>query len=224
MGERSGDSSGGSFLPFVTSVTTDIYDRIDKLAKSLDTIKTLTEDTLVKINENLKSSSEAIDDLIQQGEMNKQMTLEAFADSMNTLAQEIRKIRNENIELLQNPKTQQMIDAVNITANKLEVSMYDIQIAFLINGIHALINATKSGKIIGIPVPVAGASAPNIPAAAASTQELAAPMPTLSGTSTSATEKDAQKSYFGKGVRKKTHDEIMEEKRKKERLFGTYLK
>jgi hypothetical protein len=224
MDQRSPDTSGASFLPFVTSVTTDIYDRVDKLGKALDTIKSLAEDTLGKMSENLQTISLNIEDLIQQGEMNKQMTLEAFADSMNTLAQEIRTIRNENIELLQSPQTQQMIEAVNITANKLEARMYDIQIAFLINGIHALVNAIKAGKVIGIPVPVVGATAPSTPAPAAAKPELAAPMQTLASSPASAADKEGQKAYFGKGVRKKTHDEIMEEKKKKERLFGQYLK
>ena len=220
MGEKS--PAGASFLPFVTSVTTDIYERIDKIARSLDTVTGLIQNVVSQINENLKKSADGIEDLIQQGEMNKQMTLEAFADSMNTLAKEIRTIRNENIEALQSVQTQELINAITLTATNLESRMYDIQTAFLINGIHALINAIKTGRVIGIPVPVRGAVASGAARVEAAQDELAAPMPSLSATEESGhTEKRA---FFGKGARKKTHDEIMEEKRKKERLFGKYLK
>ncbi|NVM53030.1 MAG: hypothetical protein HWN66_04960 [Candidatus Helarchaeota archaeon] len=212
------DSSGGSFLPFVTSVTTDIYERIEKLSLSLNSIKDSLKELITDIQENLKKVSENIEDMIQQGEMNKQMTLEAFADSMNTLVQQIRSIGNENIQAFQSTETQQMIANANNTALMLETRMYDIQISFLINGIHALMNAIKTGKVVGVPVPSAGAASTRSP----SQEGLAAPIPALESTTTAKGQK--KKHFFGKGARKKTHDEIMEEKKKKEAIFRKYLK
>ena len=101
---------------------------------------------------------------------------------------------------------------------------WDIQIAFLINGIHALINAIKSGKVYGIPVavPTRGGAVPLPAQGQRTTSELGAPVPALAEALSG--EKKSKKTFFGKGAHKKTHDEIMEEKRKKEAMFRKYLK
>ncbi|MHA1263742.1 MAG: hypothetical protein ACTSRS_00760 [Candidatus Helarchaeota archaeon] len=214
--------SGGNFLPFMTSVTTDIYDRIEKLSQSLTKVQETLQQLVMNIGQNLDKITENIKEMIEQGEMNKEMTLEAFADTMNTLVQQIKTIRNETIQGLKSTQTEGMIKAVSDTANLLESRMYDIQIAFLINGIHALINAIKAGRVVGIPTPIyAKTSAIPSPAGAkAADKPLGAPIPTLADDS--AVQK--KKSFYGKGVRKKTHDEIMEEKRKKDAMFRKYLK
>lgn len=206
---------GGSFLPFMTSVTTDIYERIEKLTHSLSEIGELIKNTILGIEENFNKIVKSIQEMVEQGEMNKEMTLQAFADSMNTLIQQIRSIRDENIRGFQNAQTQQMIDAANNTALMLEARMSDIQIAFLISGLHALMNAIKTGKVVGIPVPTAGAPAPA--ASQAGGAQIAAPIPSMKA-------KGEKKSFFGKGARKKTHDEIMEEKRKKDAMFRKFLR
>ncbi len=214
---------GGSFLPFMTSVTTDIYGRIEKLSQSLDQIFSSVREMINGMKENLTNISKNIQEMIEQGEMNKQMTLEAFADSMNTLVQQIRKARDENIEILKNTQTQQIIRDVNNTALLLESRMYDIQIAFMINGIYALINAIKAGKVVGIPVPMMNVAVPSPQTGTGPSPQVAAPIPTLAD-DTSTEESEDKKTFFGKGVRKKTHDEIMEEKRKKDAMFRKFLR
>lgn len=212
---------GGSFLPFMTSVTTDIYERIEKVSHSLNNVGNLIKKLMDDLEGNLAKISTNIGELIEQGEMNKQMTLEAFADSMNTLIQQIRSVRDENIAGFQSAQTQQMIKAANDTANLLESRMYDIQISFLINGVHALMNAIKAGKVVGIPVPVRGVAVPMPAAGQGAGTALAAPIPAVSA---APSEKPKKTAFFGKGSRHKTHDEIMEEKRKKDKLFGRFLK
>lgn len=214
---------GASFLPFMTSVTTDIYERIEKLSQSLNGLQEIIQGLVKNIGANLDTITERIKEMIEQGEMNKEMTLEAFADTMNTLVQQIKNIRNETLEALISTQTEGMVKAVSDTANRLDACMYEIQIAFLINGIHALMNAVKAGRVVGIPTPV------RVPGPAPSSSdmqkgahlELGAPVPSISATSESETD---SKSFFGKGVRKKTHDEIMEEKKKKDAMFRQYLK
>lgn len=216
-------SSEGSFLPFVTSITTDIYARIEQIAKSIEDVKASVNGAINTITDNFNGIVKKIEEMVEQGEMNKKMILESFADSMNTLVQQIKAIRNENIKVFMGPQTQQLIDAASLTANQLESQLYDIQIAFMVNGIHALITAIKAGKVVGIPVPVRGVAIAS-PAGAKQAGEkadLAAPVPTLAA---EAAEGGKQKTFFGKGVHKKSHDEIMEEKKKQEKLFGKYIK
>ncbi|MDD1778718.1 MAG: hypothetical protein LUQ65_11180 [Candidatus Helarchaeota archaeon] len=215
-----GGSSDASFLPFVTSITTDIYERIEKIAKSIEDVKTSVNGAITTITDNFNGIVKKIEEMVEQGDMNKNMILESFSDSMNTLVQQIKTIRNENIKTFSGPQTQQLIEAASLTANQLESQFYDIQIAFLVNGIHALITAIKAGKVVGIPVPVGGGAvaAPAAAKHAGEKAELAAPVPTLAA---EATEGD-KRTFFGKGVRKKTHDEIMEEKKKQEKLYGKY--
>ena len=45
---------GGSFLPFMTSVTTDIYERIDKLSQSLATVTDTLKVIIVDIKDNFE--------------------------------------------------------------------------------------------------------------------------------------------------------------------------
>ena len=212
---------GGSFLPFMTSVTTDIYERIDKLSQSMATVTDTLKVIIVDIKDNFENIAKNVGEMLEQGEMNRDMTLEAFSDSMNTLIHQIKTIRNETLQGLQSPQTKAMMNTVSDTANLIEARMYDIQIAFLINGIHALINAIKSGKVYGIPVAVRGLAAP-VPQAQTPSQELGAPIPAISAAQP--TDKKKRKPMFGKGAHKKTHDEIMEEKRKKDAIFRKYLK
>ncbi len=213
---------GGSFLPFMTSVTTDIYERIEKLSQTLASVTNAVREIIVDIKDNFGKISTNVKEMLEQGEMNRDMTLEAFADTMNNLINQIKKIRNETLQGLQSPQTKAMIDNVSNTANLLETRMYDIQTAFLINGIHALMNAIKSGKVYGIPVPTRGVMAPMPAQAQAPTQALEAPVPALSVAASA--DAKGKKTFFGKGAHKKTHDEIMEEKRKKEAMFRKYLK
>jgi len=209
------ESPGASFIPFVTSITTDIYERIEKITKNLEEVKTSVEEAMGNLNENMSNVIKKIEELIEQGKMNKNTILNSFSESMNALIQQIKTIRNENINAFAvNPETPQLIESASHTASQLNSRLYDIQIAFLVNGIHALITAIKAGKIVGIPIPVKIESEKQTGEKA----ELAAPVPTIS----SDTEK--QKSSYGKGVRKKTHDEIMEEKRKQKEMFGKYVK
>ncbi len=211
-------SSGASFLPFVTSITTDIYERINQLNQALEQIKGILKELIIDIKDNLSKVSANVGQMIEQGEMNKQMTLEAFADTTNNLIQQIRSIRNEQLRELQGPQMQQTIEMINKTANILDQRMYDIQIAILINGIHALMNAIKAGKVVGVPVP----SKMPVPTPAKTETPkagLAAPIPTIAA-STEGTEAD--KKFFGRGAKKKTHDEIMEEKRKKDKMYGQF--
>ncbi|MFX1297318.1 MAG: hypothetical protein ACFFD2_20995 [Promethearchaeota archaeon] len=206
-------SSGADFLPFMTSVTTDIYARIDKLNQAIENVKSMLNDMIIDMKEYLSKIADRVNEMIEQGEMNKQMTLEAFADTTNNLIDQIKIIRNEQVEGLQSTQTQEMLRVVNDTANLLEQRMYDIQIAILINGIHALVNAIKTGNVIGIPVPIQSVSGAN-------QVKSEAPVPSLLATDGT---QDPQKThFFGKGARKKTHEEIMEEKKKKDKLFGTY--
>jgi hypothetical protein len=215
---------GASFLPFMTSVTTDIYDRIEKLSQSLNGVQEVIQGLIKNLGQNLDKITGNIKEMIEQGEMNKEMTLEAFADTMNTLVQQIKNIRNETVQSLASTQTAGMVKTVSDTANILESRMYEIQIAFLINGLHALMNAIKAGKVVGIPTPVL-TRLPVAQAAPADNKDagLGAPVPTLAAEA-EADAKDEKKSFFGKGVRKKTHDEIMEEKRKKDAMFRRYLK
>ena len=214
------ESSGAGFLPFMTSVTTDIYARIDKLNQVIENVKSMLNDMIIDMKENLSKIADRVNEMIEQGEMNKQMTLEAFADTTNNLIDQIKIIRNEQVEGLQSTKTQEMIRVVNNTANLLEQRMYDIQIAILINGIHALVNAIKTGNVVGIPVPIQSVSGANQVKSEPLKQKLQAPVPSFLATDGT---QDPQKShFFGKGARKKTHEEIMEEKKKKDKLFGTY--
>ena len=212
---------GASFLPFVTSITTDIYGRIEKITKSLEEVKTSIAESINNTNENMRTIVKKIEEMVEQGEMNKKTILESFSESMNALIQQIRIIRNENIAAFAgNPETPQLIESINLTANQLNSRLYDIQIAFLINGIHTLITAIKTGKVVGIPIPVKGGSVSPLMSSkqGAEKVELAAPIPAL------ASGAEKQKTSFGKGVRKKTHDEIMEEKRKQKEMFGKYVK
>jgi len=223
MSEPPAGSSGASFLPFVTSITTDIYERIEKIAKSIEDVKTSVNGAITIITDNFNGLVKKIEEMIEQGDMNKNMILESFSESMIALVQQIKVIRNENIKIFMGPQTQQLIEAASLTANQLESRLYDIQIAFLVNGIHALITAIKAGKVVGIPVPVRGLSvaAPSAVKYAGERAELAAPVPTLTA---EAADPDKQKTFFAKGARKKTHEEIMEEKKNREKLYGKYIK
>ena len=212
-------SSDASFLPFVTSITTDIYERIEKIGKSIEDVKGSVNGAINTITDNFNGIVKKIEEMVEQGEMNKNMILESFSDSMSTLVQQIKAIRNENIKIFMGPQTQQLIDAASLTANQLESQLYDIQIAFLVNGIHALITAIKAGKVVGIPVPVRGVAMAFPAAAKGEHAELAAPVPSLAA---EAADGGKQKTFFGKGTHKKTHDEIMEEKKKQEKLYGQY--
>ena len=207
---------GASFLPFVTSITTDIYERIERITKSLEEVKTSMEESMNSLNENMGTMIKKIQELIEQGEMNKTTILDSFSESMNALIQQIKTIRNENINAFAEPETQQLIESASRTANQLNSRLYDIQIAFLVNGIHALITAIKTGKVVGIPIPVKGGALSS--KEADEKAELAAPVPSLGA------DAEKGKAGYGKGVRKKTHDEIMEEKRKQSKLYGTYIK
>ncbi|MHA1276021.1 MAG: hypothetical protein ACTSQI_06390 [Candidatus Helarchaeota archaeon] len=217
----SGQPPGASFIPFMTSVTTDIYERIEKISQAFNEVKSLVQELLENVKGSMGNVLKGIEELIEQGEMNKDMTLQAFADTTNNLINQIKIIRNEQVKSFQSEETRQLIGVATQTANVLETRLADIQTAILINGIHAIITGIKAGRVVGIPVPMRGVTAPGATQDPAPKPDLAAPVPSLS--SQGGTEKP-KKSYFGKGVRKKTHDEIMEEKRKKDKLFGRYLK
>lgn len=210
-----GEPPSASFLPFVTSITTDIYEKIEKITNSLEEVKTTIEESINSLNENMGTVVKKIEEMIEQGEMNKSTILESFSGSMNSLIQQIKIIRNENVNAFaENPETPQLIEAASLTATQLNSRLYDIQIAFLVNGIHALITAIKTGKVVGIPIPVKGGTETK---QAGEKAALAAPVPSL-------TSDGEKQKAFGKGVRKKTHDEIMEEKRKQKEMFGKYVK
>lgn len=204
----------------MSSITTDIHKRLDTITQSLETVKSTITEVMKDINESLSNIFQKTNELIAQGEMTKDITLESFVNTSNNLIKEIKSIHNEQIKELQDIETQKLIKTLNTTANLLETRMNDIQIAIFINGIHALICGIKSGKVFGIPVSMKG-----VPIQGAIEPETPKPYLTKSISTISLTKEpiqENQKPFFGKGARKKTVDDIIEEKRKRDKIFSKY--
>ena len=94
------DASARQFLPIITRISTDVYERVDKVSFKIEELK----NTLLKItksfNDNMTRISNDVEEMVTETRMNRELTLEAFADSINALIEQIQEMKTESINFI----------------------------------------------------------------------------------------------------------------------------
>ncbi len=209
------DASG---IPFITSIANDIYDRVDKLATSLQKIPAILSTITKGFQQNLEKLNNNIESMLSETRGNRDLTLEAFSDSMTALSQYIREIKEDNKKELSNPEMKTVIEKLDEITNKLNSNYWDINILLIINSIHWLVDLLH-GKRKSINIPKHVQMAYNL------SKETSIPASHYEYTPTESTQtmQDSQdQRIFSKGRKPKTHDDQLAEIERRRKLFGKY--
>jgi len=207
---------GEGGIPFVTSIANDIYDRVDKLATSLQKIPGILSTITKGFQQNLEKLNSNIESMLSETRGNRDLTLDAFSDSMTALSQQIRNIKEESQKELANPEMKTVIEKLNEISTKLNSSYWDVNILLIVNSIHWLVDLLQ-GKRKSIQVPKFAQTALKM------IKEEAAPISQETGEPVTAAQAGLRDGPKFKGGRKpKTHDDHMAEIEKRRKLFGRY--
>ena len=209
-------------IPFITSIANDIYDRVDRLATTLQKFPAILSKISEGFQENLNKLNENIENMLEESRNNRDLTLEAFSDSMTTLSQKIRDIKDENEKTFQDPEMKVMIEKLDEVTKKLSLKYWDINTVLIIHSIHWILDILK-GKVKSINVPYSARTSLQY-------QVPTGPPPKGSIASQRAEQErehlDSKESQdaraFAKGRRPKTHDDHMKEIERRRKLFGRY--
>ncbi|NHI91814.1 MAG: hypothetical protein EAX96_04875 [Candidatus Lokiarchaeota archaeon] len=212
-----------SGIPFITSIANDIYDRVDKLANTLQKIPAILSKITEGFQENLNRLNENIENMLEESRGNRDLTLEAFSDSMTTLSQKIREIKNENEEIFRSGEIKETIEKLDDVSKKLASKYWDINIILIIHSIHWIVDLLK-GKIKNINLPPQLQTA--VPMRISTKQPILISTPSPQKAKEEREVIDSKESQdaraFAKGRRPKTHDEQLEEIERRKKLFGRY--
>ena len=209
------DSDGGG-IPFVTSIANDIYDRVDKLATSLQKIPGILSTITKGFQQNLEKLNNNIESMLSESRSNRDLTLDAFSDSMTALSQQIKEIKDESKKELENPDMKTILELLDKVTDKLNTSYWDINILLIVNSIHWLVDLIKhKRKSINMPHQVQMAFKMSKKAPVPITQEGGESVPAAQ-----APLRDGPK--FKGGRKPKTHDDHMAEIERRRKLFGRY--
>jgi len=206
---------GEGGIPFVTSIANDIYDRVDKLATSLQKIPGILSTITKGFQQNLEKLNTNIESMLTETRSNRDLTLDAFSDSMTALSQQIKEIKVENQKELANPEMTVVIEKLDAITNKLKSSYWDVNILLIINSIHWIVDMLKGKrKSINIPKSVQRVLTLSKEAPVAISEETGEPV-----SAAQAGLKDGPK--FKGGRKPKTHDDHMAEIERRRKLFGS---
>ncbi|MHA1379379.1 MAG: hypothetical protein ACTSRG_13445 [Candidatus Helarchaeota archaeon] len=219
MGEKNSGTS--NVIPFITTVVNDIYDKINGLQESLKKVGTI----FVKMNDNFKETAEnigkSVTEMLEESRMNRDLALEAFSDSMNALLTKIQEIQDEKGKATKKGEMESILNRLDDLSNKLNEKYWDIQLMLTTSNLHTLIDILKGeSKVINVLMPAQATPTPQI---ITSPKPALVPAPTKTAATTEAKEDIFAKSPKFKGGRKvKTHDDRLEEMKRKKKLFGKY--
>ncbi|MHA1298374.1 MAG: hypothetical protein ACTSO9_02905 [Candidatus Helarchaeota archaeon] len=209
------DITPDQVLPFITTVVNDIYEKISELQTSLEKVGSI----FIKINknfiENTKNLSENLSEMLNETRMNRDLALEAFSDSMNALLAKIQEIQDEKSKIENIEEMQSLISKLDSLSEKLSQKYWDIQMMLTVSNLHTLIDILKGNpKVIHIPSAIPSPPSPQVVPPPTSSEAATQPQPTATTLS-----KGPQ---FKAGRKVKTHDDRLEEMRRKKKLFGKY--
>ena len=154
--------------------------------------------------------------MLSESRSNRDLTLDAFSDSMTALSQQIKEIKDESKKELENPDMRSIVELLDKVTDKLNTSYWDINILLIVNSIHWLVDLIKhKRKSINVPHQVQMAFKMSKKAPVPITQEGGESVPAAQ-----APLRDGPK--FKGGRKPKTHDDHMAEIERRRKLFGRY--
>ena len=207
-------------IPFITSIANDIYDRVDKLASTLQKFPAILSKISEGFQENLNKLNENIENMLEESRNNRDLTLEAFSDSMTTLSQRIKEMKDDNEKTFEDPEMKIMIEKLDDVTKKLSTKYWDINTMLIIHSIHWILDILK-GKAKNISVPYSARRALQVPLPAGTKGSVTAERAEREREHLGSKESQDARA-FSKGVRKKTHDDHMKDIERRRKLFGRY--
>ncbi len=222
-------NSADKVLPFITTVVNDIYEKVGNLSDSFNKLNEIIGNITKNFEDSINKLSKDVDEILEETRMNRDLTLEAFSDSMNAFLAKIKEIQDESNKTYEGSEMGTILSRLDRISNKIFDKYWDIQMSCTVSNLHVLVDLLKGNpNIIRVQVPVVQQVQPITPRVQAAAP-LSAPVPSIAPPPT---KPEAQpegkvdvfaKSPKFKGGRKlKTHEDRMEEMKKKKKLFGRY--
>ncbi|NVM04714.1 MAG: hypothetical protein HWN67_20505 [Candidatus Helarchaeota archaeon] len=215
-------------LPFITTVVNDIYEKVGNLTVSFENLNEMIGNITKNFDDNMNKLSKDVEDVLEETRMNRDLTLEAFSDSMNAFLAKIKEIQEESEKTYEGSEMGTILSRLDTISNKIYDKYWDIQMSCTVSNLHSLVDVLKGNpNIVRIQVPVAQQVQPITPRVQAAAP-LSAPVPSIKPAPTQPEAEPAKKDVFAKspkykgGRKLKTHEDRMKEAKKKKRLFGKY--
>ncbi|MHA1786476.1 MAG: hypothetical protein ACTSVY_00080 [Candidatus Helarchaeota archaeon] len=212
-------------IPFITSIANDIYDRVDKLATTLQKIPGILSKITEGFQENLDRLNHNIDEMLKESKSNRDLTLDAFGNSLSTLSQKIKEIKEENEKNFKDPQMKELIERLDKIATKLSTSYWDINIILIVNSIHWIVDILK-GNLKRVDVPAHARTAlrtfGNVPSSKAAKPVTLSSIKAEEERAVLDSKESQDARAFSHGKRVKTHDDHMKEIERRRKLFGKY--
>lgn len=213
--------SSNNVIPFITSVVNDIYEKVNELQDSIQKLGTIFEKINDAINQTVEKLSKNMSEMLEETRMNRDLSLEAFSDSMNALLTQIKEIQEEKGKSTNFGEMESTISRLDELSNKLSEKYWDIQLMLTTSNLHTLVDILKGDtKVINVLVPSQLQPISQLTPSSKPTSE----SPSAQPTSTTASDDEifAKSPKFKGGRKVKTHDDRLEEMKRKKKLFGKY--
>jgi hypothetical protein len=222
-------NSADKVLPFITTVVNDIYEKVGNLSNQFDKLNEIIGNITKNFEESINNLSKDVDEILEETRMNRDLTLEAFSDSMNAFLTKIKEIQDESKKTYEESDMGTILSRLDRISNKIFDKYWDIQMSCTVSNLHALVDLLKGNpNIIRVQVPVVQQVQPITPRVQAAAP-LSAPVPTVKPASAKPeAEPEGKLDVFAKspkfkgGRKVKTHEDRMEEMKRKKKLFGKY--
>ena len=214
-------------LPFITTVVNDIYEKVGALSDSFNKLNEIIGNITMNFEESINKLEKNTDEILDETRMNRDLTLEAFSDSMNAFLTKIKEIQEESEKTYEGSQMADIITRLDKISNKLLDKYWDIQMSFTISNLHSLVDILKGNtNVVRVEVPVTQYAQP-ITSRVQPAAPLSAPVPSIAPATTKPEAKPSEKvdvfaksPQFKGGRKVKTHEDRMEEMKRRKKLFG----
>lgn len=220
MAEKKG--SADKVLPFITTVANDIYEKVNRITDSFEKMDSMLNTMSETFQENLKKLSDNITSMLEETQMNRDLALEAFSDSMNAMLKQITQIQEESLTTKKGSKMKAILSKLEEISNKVFDKYWDLQVMSTVSNLHSLVDVLKGNTtIINIQSPTPVPMQP-VPQKIISPEPFMTAAPIKSEPTTAAEEEPTKGPKFKDGRKVKTHDDRLKEMERKKKLFGKY--
>ncbi|MBD3228483.1 MAG: hypothetical protein GF329_09870 [Candidatus Lokiarchaeota archaeon] len=183
-------------IPFVSSVTTELDERINEIMHLISELTDSMKGYLESVQDAINDIGKKIYEMLNETQGKKKYISESFSKIVKKIALKIKDVKNK-IKDDMDPEMKDALESSSETVNLLEKRITDLQLIQIINQLSSVVSILK-GEVANIK------KAPKKPVSSVESKN------------------ESKAVYYEKGSKTKTMEEILEEERKRKKMFQKY--
>jgi len=196
-------------IPFITSVTTELNDRIDEIMTLISALTDSIQGYVESVQNAINDVGIKVQNMIEESANNKKYVSEAFSKIVKRIALKLKDISSE-INKNISPDVKKSLESSSNIIDLLDKKITDLQLVQVIIGLSSIVDFLNSEVY---------SKKPEISGILQTEQKVVQ----TQGTSFTPTKQEGQKPiYYEKGAKTKTMEEILEEQRRRKKMMIKY--